>query len=234
MTLADELALLERVRAHCREKRWFAGDYAPEYRVAFYNADGRAYLNDDLTYAATSLAQQDFLQAPVTEQVLQETEHRLGRALPTILRTVYTTVANGGFGPGYGLVGLPMLAKTLTVGQWRLAPRAEEHLAQHPQSCLYCEQEPSDLVTLTLVCCVAAPGMLMPGSHARRFAGLADRATSTTNSASVWCKRPTTHRQPSGVALSCCHSQPAQRWAKPQPTTPGSRAWSTWHSSRSS
>jgi hypothetical protein len=149
MTQAGEWALLEHIRARCRERRWFAGDHAPEYRVAFYDAAGRAHLNEDMTYAATHAAQQGFLHAPVTEEALQETERRLGHELPTILRTVYTTVANGGFGPGYGLLGLPILANTLTAGQHRLAPRAEEHLAQHPpQSCVYCEQEPADLVTL--------------------------------------------------------------------------------------
>jgi hypothetical protein len=148
MTQSNEQALLGRVVAHCRKREWFAGQYAPDYRVAFYDADGRDHLDDDMTYAAAHAAQQGFLHAPVTEGVLQETERRLGHTLPTILRTVYTTVANGGFGPGYGLVGLPMLANTLTVGQERLVPRAEEYLTQHPQSCVYCQQEPSDLVTL--------------------------------------------------------------------------------------
>lgn len=147
MTQADEQALLERVVAHCHNRKWFAGQYAPEYRVTFYDADGRAHWDNDMIYAAAH-AEQGFLHAPVTEEVLQDTERRLGRTLPTILRMVYTTVANGGFGPGRGLVGLPMLAKTLTVGQERLTPRAEVYLAQHPQSCVYSEQEPSDLVTL--------------------------------------------------------------------------------------
>ncbi len=34
-------------------------------------------------------------------------EGRLGFALPNLLAGVYSRVANGGFGPGYGLIGLP-------------------------------------------------------------------------------------------------------------------------------
>lgn len=34
------------------------------------------------------------------------TEQRLGFALPLTLRTLYRRVANGGFGPGYGVMGV--------------------------------------------------------------------------------------------------------------------------------
>ena len=33
-------------------------------------------------------------------------EHALGFAIPPVLRLLYTEVANGGFGPGYGLIGV--------------------------------------------------------------------------------------------------------------------------------
>ncbi len=42
---------------------------------------------------------------PATEQQLLATEATLGFALPTNLRSLYTQVANGGFGPGFGIVG---------------------------------------------------------------------------------------------------------------------------------
>ena len=45
-----------------------------------------------------------FLQA--SEQAVLAAEAVFGYSLPPILRTVYLTVANGGFGPGYGIMGV--------------------------------------------------------------------------------------------------------------------------------
>ena len=42
---------------------------------------------------------------PATEQQLLATEAALGFTLPTALRNLYTQVANGGFGPGFGILG---------------------------------------------------------------------------------------------------------------------------------
>ena len=38
---------------------------------------------------------------------MAELERRTGARLPPVLRAVYGTIANGGFGPGYGLEGIP-------------------------------------------------------------------------------------------------------------------------------
>ena len=43
---------------------------------------------------------------PATDEQLREAEDRLGFPLPEGLRQVYREVANGGFGPGYGLLGV--------------------------------------------------------------------------------------------------------------------------------
>jgi len=43
---------------------------------------------------------------PVNRDVLTLAEGRLGFELPTLLRRIYTEVANGGFGPSYGLLGI--------------------------------------------------------------------------------------------------------------------------------
>lgn len=43
---------------------------------------------------------------PASSAEIQEAEDQLGRALPAAVRRVYAEVANGGFGPGYGLWGL--------------------------------------------------------------------------------------------------------------------------------
>lgn len=44
---------------------------------------------------------------PVTPDQLQAAEASLGFPVPALLGRVYTGVANGGFGPGRGLLGVP-------------------------------------------------------------------------------------------------------------------------------
>jgi hypothetical protein len=46
------------------------------------------------------------LYPPAPPLLLEATEARLGFRLPPLLRELYTEVANGGFGPGYGIFGL--------------------------------------------------------------------------------------------------------------------------------
>lgn len=43
--------------------------------------------------------------APATEEQLLATEEALGFPLPSMLRMLYGCVANGGFGPGFGILG---------------------------------------------------------------------------------------------------------------------------------
>lgn len=43
---------------------------------------------------------------PLDPAELDAVEGRLGFALPDLLREVYLRVANGGFGPGYGILGV--------------------------------------------------------------------------------------------------------------------------------
>ncbi len=45
------------------------------------------------------------LYPPATDEQLQATEEALGFPLPPVLHALYEQVANGGFGPGYGLLG---------------------------------------------------------------------------------------------------------------------------------
>lgn len=44
---------------------------------------------------------------PATEDQIRETEQQLGFPLPSLLRLLYTEIANGGFGPGFGIAGTP-------------------------------------------------------------------------------------------------------------------------------
>ena len=43
---------------------------------------------------------------PASENAVAATERRLGFNLPQTLRQIYLEVANGGFGPGYGVIGV--------------------------------------------------------------------------------------------------------------------------------
>jgi hypothetical protein len=43
----------------------------------------------------------------VTNEDVASAERQLGFALPRLLQRIYVEVGNGGFGPGYGLMGLP-------------------------------------------------------------------------------------------------------------------------------
>src|SRR5690242_12415879 len=44
---------------------------------------------------------------PATPAAVEAAEQALGFALPPLLRQLYLEVGNGGFGPGYGLSGVP-------------------------------------------------------------------------------------------------------------------------------
>jgi hypothetical protein len=43
---------------------------------------------------------------PATAKQVRGSERRLGFRLPAVVRQAFSSVANGGFGPGYGLLGL--------------------------------------------------------------------------------------------------------------------------------
>lgn len=47
------------------------------------------------------------LEAPASAEEIAEAEKLLGFKLPELLEDLYTQVANGGFGPAYGLLGVP-------------------------------------------------------------------------------------------------------------------------------
>src|SRR5436305_15331855 len=46
------------------------------------------------------------LYPPAPASVIESAEKALGFLLPPLLREIYASLANGGFGPAYGLVGL--------------------------------------------------------------------------------------------------------------------------------
>jgi hypothetical protein len=81
----------------CREQRWFGCDMHRKH---------------ERMRSADSIEERRFRFPPATDLQLAETERLLGFALPAALRGLYKEVANGGFGPGYGIVGAMGGART--------------------------------------------------------------------------------------------------------------------------
>lgn len=105
------MELCQRIREKCQRQRWYGGDEENTARFheadlryeILYTPDGKEKVIDrdpDDHPRKTS-----FAYSPATEQQLAQTEQSLGLSLPPFLRSLYTQVANGGFGPGYGLMG---------------------------------------------------------------------------------------------------------------------------------
>ena len=101
--------LVERVRRHCQnvayqicQQRGRNYDYKHEYGFLVHDSSRRTSLV--LQGEEAPLPVLAFPSA--TEEQLQETEEWLGFPLPPLLRLLYTRVANGGFGPGYGITGV--------------------------------------------------------------------------------------------------------------------------------
>src|SRR5690349_1515923 len=57
---------------------------------------------------------------PVSEQALADAEARLGFPLPPLVRALYTQLADGGYGPGYGVIELTGHGYALVEGRLRM------------------------------------------------------------------------------------------------------------------
>lgn len=80
--------IFEAIRQYCAAQGWYGAEMlSPEWRN----------VRDD------DPRRTGFEFPPATEAQVQERESRLGLRLPPMLRACYTELANGGFGPGYGL-----------------------------------------------------------------------------------------------------------------------------------
>ncbi|MEL6704737.1 MAG: SMI1/KNR4 family protein [Bacteroidota bacterium] len=49
---------------------------------------------------------QPTLSPPASDAQIAQAEKTLGFVLPTSLKSLYSSIANGGFGPGYGMIGI--------------------------------------------------------------------------------------------------------------------------------
>ncbi len=110
VTTSEADALIERIRAKCARRRWYGSDMHFKHGGPWSLPAGTPG-GQGITYPSDEqwikLARQRFLQPRATEKDLRLTEEVISVPLPPLLPRVYTTLANGGFGPGYGLLGAP-------------------------------------------------------------------------------------------------------------------------------
>ena len=111
-------SLFQAMRAKCQRQHWYGPDNDSPAQLQSYlrdDGDGAFFWYDrhGKQYAIrkdTNISQLPvpsyFEQSPATEEQLLETEDLLGFPLPPLLRELYKQLANGGFGPGYGLIGV--------------------------------------------------------------------------------------------------------------------------------
>jgi hypothetical protein len=102
-----QMNLCMRILRHCRTVGWYGPEGenpaldSVQRRHTYDIVTGRHYvgiLPDDRRLTG-------FAFPHATEAQLAATEQTLGFPLPPMLRTLYTLVANGGFGPGLGITG---------------------------------------------------------------------------------------------------------------------------------
>lgn len=85
-------SLMEGIRTKCQQEGWFGPTcFGPSYRMHV---------------PLENPSRQGFVFSPATEEQIHATENRLRVPLPPLLKTLYTTIANGGFGPGCGFYGV--------------------------------------------------------------------------------------------------------------------------------
>jgi hypothetical protein len=110
--MMEHTILIDRILEKCQEQKWYGGDKINTARYTkhgeryetYYTAEGKQITKDndpDDHPRKTS-----FAYAPASVEQLLATEQALGFPLPPLLRILYARIANGGFGPGYGLHGV--------------------------------------------------------------------------------------------------------------------------------
>lgn len=102
--------LCKRILEKCQQVRWYGGE---EYNTSRFGPSRRYDVSYDSSGNKITIdnnpddhpRKTSFAYPPATEEQLLRTEQELGFPLPPLLRAIYSQVANGGFGPGYGLLG---------------------------------------------------------------------------------------------------------------------------------
>jgi hypothetical protein len=102
--------LIARIRIHCQQTARDAvqSGITPQWAMDHYNG---WYIERRKSFIAlkkgNGRSEPVFAFPPASELHITETERQLGFSLPVLLRLLYTQIANGGFGPGYGIIGIP-------------------------------------------------------------------------------------------------------------------------------
>ncbi len=136
-------ALIARIRARCQLAAQKARLPDPGWRVWAEKDYTGIYVRELKSFIAlkkTTQGQEPSFAFPAaTEQQIKQTERQLGFSLPPLLRLLYTQIANGGFGPGYGITGAiggyPFLDISLKGDIAQAYHQAVKEAAEYRQSC---------------------------------------------------------------------------------------------------
>jgi len=109
----DALDFCQRIVEKCQHQHWYGPDmYVPSRLQSelheggtrfWYDRDHQQYPINRHTDSQKIPTTWAFEYAPLTTEQIESAEHLLGFSLPPLLRIIYTRIADGGFGPGYGL-----------------------------------------------------------------------------------------------------------------------------------
>ena len=100
MSNKNYLQFCERIVTHCRENQRYGPDTQPPADEDMVYEDGALVVHQPLHDLHVG-----FAFSPATEEQLRKTEEVMGFAHPPLLRALFLSVANGGFGPGTGMIG---------------------------------------------------------------------------------------------------------------------------------
>lgn len=108
---SDLHTLCQRILEKCQRQRWYGGD---KHNTVQFRTQGRRY-EEYIDPKGNEIVidndpddhprKRGFAYPPATEEQLRATQQAWGFPLPLLLRLLYAQLANGGFGPGYGLLG---------------------------------------------------------------------------------------------------------------------------------
>lgn len=85
----------------------------------WYDKDGKRYAINRYTDLSSFPLQTDFENPVATQEQLDAAEQSLGFPLPALLKELYANMADGGFGPGYGLDSLESIAASYSTMKQR-------------------------------------------------------------------------------------------------------------------
>src|SRR5712691_9814035 len=108
--MRENTSLINHIRLRCKQKCWYGGEKNNTARIreegrryeTIVAPDGKEVVID--RDPDDNPLKSDFAYPAATENQRLATEDLLGFPLPPLLRTLYQQLANGGFGPGYGLI----------------------------------------------------------------------------------------------------------------------------------